>query len=254
MREHDRTEHDLFRQLLGFGFDHHHRVVRARDHQIEIAFGNLVVGRVQNVFATDIADPRCRDRSHERHAAQRQRRRRRDHRQNVGLVLAVIAHDLRDNVDLVIETFGEQRADRTVDQAADQCFLLGRAPLTLEKSAGNAARSGIFFLIVHGEREEILPFLDRTRRGHRAQHDGFAERRDHRAIGLPRHAPGFELQRLSAPRDFDCLHVEHHISFGPASPMLRGPLFGRRPVCQRCGALVAPVRPAGCGTVPPPSC
>ena len=39
--EHDGAEHDVFRQLLGFGFDHHHRVVGAGDDEIELAFGDL---------------------------------------------------------------------------------------------------------------------------------------------------------------------------------------------------------------------
>ena len=43
----------------------------------------------------------------------------------------------------------------------------------------------IFFLIMDGEREEILPFLDRLGGGDGAQHDGFAERRD-----APRRRPG----------------------------------------------------------------
>jgi polyribonucleotide nucleotidyltransferase len=42
----------------------------------------------------------------------------------VGLVLAVIREHLADAVDLVIETFGEQRADRTVDQAEGRAGLL----------------------------------------------------------------------------------------------------------------------------------
>ena len=42
--EHDGAEHLLFRQLLGFGFDHHHRVGRAGDDQVELAFGDLRPG------------------------------------------------------------------------------------------------------------------------------------------------------------------------------------------------------------------
>ena len=44
MGEHDGAEHLVFRQLLGFGFDHHHRVVGAGDDQVEIAFGDLRSG------------------------------------------------------------------------------------------------------------------------------------------------------------------------------------------------------------------
>ena len=36
MGEHDGAEHDLFRKLLGFGFDHHHRVMGAGDDEIEL--------------------------------------------------------------------------------------------------------------------------------------------------------------------------------------------------------------------------
>ena len=42
--EHDRAEHDVFRQLLGFGFDHHHRIGGAGDDQVELAFLDLRSG------------------------------------------------------------------------------------------------------------------------------------------------------------------------------------------------------------------
>ena len=42
--EHDRAEHLLFGQLLGFGFDHHHRVAGAGDDEVELAFGDLRSG------------------------------------------------------------------------------------------------------------------------------------------------------------------------------------------------------------------
>jgi hypothetical protein len=83
--------------------------------------------------------------------------------------VAVIAQNLSDDIDLVIETFGEQRTDRTIGQAADQGFLFGRTAFALEEAAGDAARARIFFLIMDGEREEILPFLDRLGSGDRAR-------------------------------------------------------------------------------------
>ena len=42
--EHDGAEHDVFGKLLGFGFDHHHRVVGAGDDEVELAFGDLLPG------------------------------------------------------------------------------------------------------------------------------------------------------------------------------------------------------------------
>ena len=40
--EHHRAQHDLFGQLLGFRFDHHHGVLRAGDDEIELALLHLV--------------------------------------------------------------------------------------------------------------------------------------------------------------------------------------------------------------------
>ena len=39
VREHHRAEHDLFGQLLGLGFDHHHRVAGGGDDEVELARG-----------------------------------------------------------------------------------------------------------------------------------------------------------------------------------------------------------------------
>src|SRR3546814_14502822 len=91
--------------------------------------------------------------------------------EDVGLVVAVIAQDLGNDVDFVVETFGEQRTDRTIGQTRNQGFLFGRAAFALEEAAGDAARARIFFLIMDGKREEVLPFLDRLGSGDRAQED-----------------------------------------------------------------------------------
>ena len=223
VREHDRPEHDLFRELLGLGFDHHHRIVGGGDDEVELALLDLVERGVEDVFAVDIADPRRADRAEEGHAREGQRRRRRDHRDDVGLVLAVIAQHLGDDVDLVVEAFREERADRPVDQAAGERLLLGGAALALEEAARNAAGGGELLLIVDGEREEVLPVLDRAGGGHRAQHDRLAERREHRAVGLAGDAPRLEGQRLAAPLDFRFLHIEHLISLSPAAGCRAGP-------------------------------
>src|SRR3546814_4463919 len=114
MREQHGAEHDLFRQLVRFGFDHHHRIVSGGDDEVEVAFGNLFVGRVQDIFAIDIADARGADRAHEGHARDGERGRRGDHREDVGLVVAVTAQNQGNNVDFVIVYYGEKQTDRTI--------------------------------------------------------------------------------------------------------------------------------------------
>ena len=124
--------------------------------------------------------------------------------------------------DFVVEAFGEQRADRAIDQAAGQRFLFGRAALALEEAARDAPGGREFFLVVDGQREEVLSRLDGLGGGHRAEDDGFAKGREDRAVGLAGNAARFELQGLSAELDFYSFDIEHFISFTRAAGCRRG--------------------------------
>ena len=209
VREHHAVQHFLFRQLLGFGFDHHHGVAGTGDNEIERAFLDLGLGRVEHIFAVDVADARTGDRAHEGHAGQGEGGRRRDQRQDIAFGFAIIAEHMGDHVDFVVETFREQRADRTIDQAAGERFMLSGAALALEEAAGDTAGSGIFFLIVDGEREEILALLHTLGGGDGAQDNGFAQRGDHGGIGLTGNAAGFQGQRAAAPVQFFFVDRKH---------------------------------------------
>ena len=66
MGKHDRTQHDVFAQLVGLGLDHHDSVGASRDNQIQSAFLDLVLGRVQHIVTVDIADTSATDGAHER--------------------------------------------------------------------------------------------------------------------------------------------------------------------------------------------
>ena len=202
-------------ELLGFGLDHHHRIRGAGDDQVELAFLDLRLGRVEDIFAVEVADARGADRAHEGDAGDGERCGRGDHRQDVGLVLAVVGEHLGDAQDLVIEALGEQRADRPVDQAAGQRFLFGGAALALEEAARDAPGGREFFLVVDGQREEVLARLDRLGGGDRAEDDGFAKGRQDGAVGLTGNAARFELQGLSAELDFHGFDIKHVISLRP---------------------------------------
>ena len=82
-------------------------------------------------------------------------------------------------------------------------LLLGGAALALEEAAGDAAGRAILFLIVDGEREEILPVLDRACAAVTAHSTTVSPmRRDHRAVGLTGDAARLQRQRLAAPLNF----------------------------------------------------
>src|SRR5260221_230865 len=89
-------------------------------------------------------------------------------------------------------------------------------------SAAEAAGSREFFLIVDGQGEEVLAGLHRLGGGDGAQHHGFAEGREYRAVGLAGNAARFELEGFSAPLDFDSFRIEHWFSFSPGGRMPAG--------------------------------
>src|SRR4028119_806736 len=124
---------------------------------------------------------------------------------------------------LIVKPLREQWSNRPIDQAAGQRFLFGGAALTLEEAARDAPGGRKFFLVVDGQREEILPRLHVLRGGDRAKHHGFAKGRENRAVGLTGNAARFESERLAAPLASPFLHVEHLISFNARSPPPRRP-------------------------------
>ena len=92
----------------------------------------------------DIADAAAGDGAEERNAGQGQRGRAADQGDHIGVVLEVMAQHGGDHLHLVAEPLREQRADRPVDQAADQRLLLGGAALTLEEAAGILPAAKVF--------------------------------------------------------------------------------------------------------------
>lgn len=144
--EHDGAEHDVFVEFLGFRFHHQNGVLRTGNNQIQNRFIHLIEMRVQNVFAVDVANARAADRTHERNAGQCKRSRCGNHRQNVRIIFQIVLNDRDDNLRVVLVTFREKRADRTVDQAGNQRFLFGRTTFALEIAAGDLAGSVGLFL------------------------------------------------------------------------------------------------------------
>ena len=88
---------------------------------------DLIVGGVEDVLAVRVAHAGGADRAEERDAGQRQRRRAADQGDDVGIVFQVVAEHGGDDLHLVAEALGEQRADRAVDQAGLENLCLGWA-------------------------------------------------------------------------------------------------------------------------------
>jgi hypothetical protein len=192
MSEHHRAEHDLFGQLFRFRLDHQHGVLGAGHDQIELGVLHLVDRRIEHVFVVAEADAGAADRAHERRAAERQRRRCRDHRDDVGIVLLIVRHHGDDHLRVAAPAIREQRTDRAVDQARRQRVLLGRAALALEVAAWNPAGRVVLLGVVDGQRQEVDAGLRRLGGDDGRQHGGFAVGGEDCAVGLARDFAGFQ--------------------------------------------------------------
>ena len=190
--EHHRAEHDLLGQLVSFRLDHQHGVLGAGDDEIELALLHLVDGRIEHVLVVGEADARAADRAHEGRAGERERGRRADHGDDVGVVLLVVRQHGDDHLGVAAPAVGEQRTDRTVDQARGQRVLLGRTALALEVAAGNAAGRVVLFGVVDGERQEVDAGLRRLGRDHGRDDGGLAVGGDDGAVGLTGDLAGFQ--------------------------------------------------------------
>ena len=200
-------------EFLGFGLDHQHGVGGAGDDQIELRFRHLVDMRVEDVFAVDVADAGAADRAHEGNAGERQGGRGGDDRQDVRIVLEIVLDDGDDDLGVVLVAVGKERADRAVDQAGNQRFLLARTAFALEIAARDLAGGVGLFLVVDGQRKEVEARLRLLHRNDGGQHDGLAVGGEHGAVGLARDLAGFQDERTAAPFDFHFVVIEHVLSF-----------------------------------------
>ena len=203
MAEHHGAEHDVFVEFLGFRFHHQHGVGGAGDDEIELGLDHFVERRVQDVLVVAEADAGCTDRALERGAGDRQRRRGRNQRQDVGIVFHVMRQHGDDDLGFIAPAIDEQRTDRTVDQAGDQRLLFGRATFALEIAAGNAASRVGLFLVVDGQRQEVDAFARILRGDDGGEHDGLAIGRQNGTVGLTGDLAGFKLEGTSTPVDLD---------------------------------------------------
>src|SRR5690606_38957711 len=189
--------------------------------------------RVQDVFTVDVADASATDRAHEGYAGKGQGRGGGNHRQYVRIILKVVLDDGDDDLGVVLVAFREERADRAVDQAGNQRFHFGRTAFALEVAAWDLAGGVGLFLVVDGQREEVLARLRRLGRNDGGQNHGFAVGGEHGAVGLAGDLTGFELERASGPFDFNGMLVEHGLVLRGAGCGTAG-LVKRRGPQQRC--------------------
>ena len=167
----------------------------------------VLLVRVDDEVAVDLADPHRADRLRERDVGDHQRRGGAVHREDVVGVDVVDRQRDRDELRLAVPALGEERAQRAVDHAGDERALLAGAALALEERAGDLARGVHALLDVHRQREEVD--VTQVAGGRGAQHHRLAGADDDGAGGLLGHAAGLERDLGSADLDGDPMHFRH---------------------------------------------
>ena len=151
-------EHVLLGDLVGAGLEHADEVGGAAELEIKVGVVALLVGRVDDELAgvTVATDAHAGERALEGHAADGQRGAGGHDADGVDRVDLVGDERRCDDLDLVAEAGREGRAQRAVDHARGEGRLLGRASLTLEVTAGDAAHGVHLLDEVDRQREEVV--------------------------------------------------------------------------------------------------
>ena len=207
MREEDRLEHHFFGNFLRAGFHHHHGVLGARHGEGQFAGRALFVVRVDDELAIDQADVDRAGGPGKGNIRNAQRGGGANHGRDFRRVVGVHGHGDRHHLHVVAHAFGEQGAQRTVDQAAGEDRLFGRPAFALDETAGNLADGIQLLFKIHAQREKVDAIARLVRRGSGHEQHRIAIADEGRAIRLLGILA--ELQHELAPAQFHFILLEH---------------------------------------------
>ena len=182
----------LFGDFFGSGLDHRDAAAVSGDGEVERAVREVFLVGVDDELSVDAADAHSAYRAVPRNVGYRERERRAVDAEDVGGVFLVDGHDGRDDVYVVAHPFGEERADGAVDHASAEYRGLGRTALALDEAAGDFAGRVVALFVVDEQREEVEALARLFREHRRHEYHRVAVSRQHRSVGLLRHASDFE--------------------------------------------------------------
>ncbi len=146
---------DVFGDELSATLNHDHGVAGCREDEVQgrLLF-NTFIRRIQNKLVVHVSDTGTNDGAEERHLGDVAGCGSTSQRQNVRIDVFVSGQNGCNDLYFVGKTFCEERTNRTVDEAGNQGFVLGRTSFTTEVVTRNATGGVCHFLIVTGQREE----------------------------------------------------------------------------------------------------
>jgi len=191
----------LFGDLSGSAFHHQKTLARAGIDQVEVALFALGLCGVDHEFAIDAAHAHATDRAHEGNLGDMEGGRGGVDRQNIRVVFAVRRKNHIVDLHVVPIAFRKERADRTISNARGEDFLLARARLTFEETAGETAGRVILLAVFDLQREKVDALARLVRTGDGGEHQGIAQAADCGTGSLTGEQSGLNGHRGSAHLD-----------------------------------------------------
>ena len=158
MTKEDCVEHFLLGDLVCARFDHHDGVLGACHGEVQAAGFTLLGVGIDDIVAVNIANADRTDGACKRSLADRQRKGCTVHSKDVGLYVIFNAHAGRNDLNIIIESLGEKRTDRTVDKTAGKYSLFGGAAFALDEASRDLSGCIHLLFIITAQRQEIGSF------------------------------------------------------------------------------------------------
>ena len=156
--ERDRADHFRVGNFFRARFDHQNCVFRAREGKMNRALFFLRDGGIDHILTVDTADDNAARRTCPRNIRNGKRDGRTDHGDGLGRDIGIDGKRGGHHHYVVKDSLGKQRADRTINQSADQNRFIGSPALSLFEAAGNFTHGEHFFFVIDGQGEEIHSF------------------------------------------------------------------------------------------------
>ena len=157
LAELDRFHDGALRHFVGAGLHHHDGVVGAGDDKIQVTLFALRECGVNQELPFDVSHPHRADGAREGRLGDRERDRGANRSKHVQVILSISREDGYDYLDIVAESFREERADWPVRQTAGQDSIGSGPAFTTEEAAGDLADGIVPLFEIDCEREEVDP-------------------------------------------------------------------------------------------------
>ena len=186
----------FFRQFISGTFNHDDLILRAGKYQIQLTMFTLGVGRIDNKLSVNTAHTHSPYGFGKGKIGNDTGGGSAVNAQDVRFVFTIGGEQKRNYLRIVEVALGEHRAQGAVRHAARQDFLFRGTPFAFEIAAGEHTRRSGLFLVLHGQGEEGLSFLDFGGAYHGHKNDGIAAADNNSAVRQTGHLAGFNRDRI----------------------------------------------------------